>query len=151
MPLPTVAPRRPRWPRVATPDDSGAAWRALLDQELARLPEVYRAVIVLCELQGNTRRDAARKLGCAEGTVASRLVRGRALLAKRLRRHGIDLTGTALAALLCEQAAAAPRPELVSVTMQTAGLHGATAATAGAAARPAFWPMACCGRCCWPS
>src|SRR5262245_21496171 len=59
-------------------------WNDLLDQELNSLPDKHRAVIVLCDLEAKTRREAARQLGVAEGTVASRLVRARALLAKRL-------------------------------------------------------------------
>src|SRR4051794_225860 len=42
----------------------------MLDDEVIRLPERYRAVIVLCDLEGHTRKEAARHLGCAEGTVA---------------------------------------------------------------------------------
>ena len=61
--------------------------RDLLDRELDRLPARYRAVLVLCDLQGHTRAEAARRLGLPEGTVASRAARGRALLAKRLGRH----------------------------------------------------------------
>ena len=56
----------------------------LLDQELCRLPANYRAVIVLCELEGQTRKEAARQLKVPEGTVAGWLARARAMLAKRL-------------------------------------------------------------------
>lgn len=60
----------------------------LLDLELARLPDKYRLAIVLCDLEGKTRKQAARQAGLPEGTLASRLARGRALLAKRLSRAG---------------------------------------------------------------
>ncbi|WP_193789026.1 RNA polymerase sigma factor, partial [Zavarzinella formosa] len=43
--------------------------RTVLDAELSRLPDIYRSVIVLCDLDGRTRRDAARELGVPEGTV----------------------------------------------------------------------------------
>src|SRR5258708_5590664 len=71
---------------------AGDAWRevqAVLDQELSGLPEYYRVPIVLCDLEGKPRKDAARQLGWPSGTLASRLVRGRVLLAKRLTRHGV--------------------------------------------------------------
>src|SRR5262245_31294343 len=105
----------------------------LLDQELSRLPDVYRVVIILCELQGKTRKEAARQLGLPEGTVASRLARARALLAKRLARHGLTVTGGLAVAVLSEQASAAGVPvSLLSSTIKAVTLVAAGhAVTAG--------------------
>jgi RNA polymerase sigma-70 factor, ECF subfamily len=55
-----------------------------LRRALMELPVRYRETIVLCDLQEFSYADAASTLGCAIGTVRSRLHRGRALLAKRL-------------------------------------------------------------------
>jgi RNA polymerase sigma factor (sigma-70 family) len=64
------------------------AWRELrpvLDAEISRLPEKYRAAFVLCYLEGKTNEQAAEQLGCPKGTVLSRLSRARERLRKRLR------------------------------------------------------------------
>jgi RNA polymerase sigma-70 factor, ECF subfamily len=55
-----------------------------LRRALLELPVRYRETIVLCDLQELSYVDAAHALGCAVGTVRSRLHRGRALLARRL-------------------------------------------------------------------
>jgi RNA polymerase sigma factor (sigma-70 family) len=95
----------------------------VLDQELHRLPEMQRLPIVLCDLEGKTRKEAARQLGVAEGTVARRLARGRALLAKRLARHGVAPSATSLAALLAENTGSACVPAtLLASTARTAAM-----------------------------
>jgi RNA polymerase sigma factor (sigma-70 family) len=70
-------------------DTLGIDLREVLDEELRRLPEKYRSAIILCDLEEKTRQEAARQLRLPEGTVASRLATGRALLAKRLLRRGL--------------------------------------------------------------
>jgi RNA polymerase sigma factor (sigma-70 family) len=77
---------------------------ASLDVELAGLPAKYRSVIVLCDLEERSRKDAARQLGIPEGTVSSRLATGRKLLAKRLARRGVVASAGA-----CIASSAVPR------------------------------------------
>src|SRR5258707_147713 len=111
--------------------DSSREWdlQGLLDGELSRLPARYRGVIVLCDLEGKTRKEAARQLGCPEGTVASRLARARIMLAKRLTRRGVALSGGALAAMLAHQTASAGVPSLVvAKAIKAASLYAASQA-----------------------
>src|SRR5260370_30717443 len=62
--------------------------QTLLDQELRRLPDKYRTAIVLCDLEGRTRREGARQFQIPEGTLSSRLTTGRRMLAARLHPTG---------------------------------------------------------------
>jgi RNA polymerase sigma factor (sigma-70 family) len=106
-------------PAIAEPD----LWhelRPLLDRELSYLPEKYRVVILLCDLEGKSRKETARQLGLPEGTIASRLGRARALLAKRLARHGVAVPAGTLAALVSQNGASAGVPiSVVSCTVAT--------------------------------
>jgi RNA polymerase sigma factor (sigma-70 family) len=110
-------------PEPAAATDKG--WddlRPVLDEEVSRLPERYRAVLILCDVQGRTRKDAARHFGCPEGLVSSRLARAREMLARRLSRRGITLSTGILSALVSEHAAASLPPALVGSTISAVGL-----------------------------
>ncbi len=72
----------------------------VVDAALSRVPDKYRLAVVLCDLEGRTRAEAARQLGWPEGTVASRLAEGRARLARLLSCHGLTTSGVALVAAL---------------------------------------------------
>jgi RNA polymerase sigma factor (sigma-70 family) len=112
------AQRRTRHERLAparesaSPLDQITARELLgvLDEELLGLPDRYRAPLVLCYLQGATRDDAARELGCPVATVKTRLERGRDRLHRALQRRGLTLTAALTAAAVLSGPAAAGAP-----------------------------------------
>ncbi len=116
-------------PEAQAPD-AAEVWRdlrPLLDQELNRLPDKLRVAVVLCDLEGRTRKEVARQLGIPEGTLSGRLTTARRLLAERLTRRGLTLSGTALAAVLTQGTASAGVPaSLLAAMVQSA--RGAVAA-----------------------
>jgi RNA polymerase sigma-70 factor (ECF subfamily) len=139
----TAVRRKGREKQVANMPERGVAendfWRdlrPLLDEELSRLPHKFRAVIVLCDLEGKTRKEAARQLGLRDGSVASRLARARAKLAKQLTRRGIGLSGGSLAALLALNQALPAMPGAVA----QGTIQAAATLMAGRAARTAAIP-----------
>jgi RNA polymerase sigma factor (sigma-70 family) len=115
------------------PQDLRCELLAVLHEELDRLPEKYRAAIILCDLEGLTCDEAARRLGCPIGTVGSRLARGRERLRGRLARRGFAPAGPAVLGLLSLDALGAAVPSGLAVaTVELALWH------AGRGARPAI-------------
>jgi RNA polymerase sigma factor (sigma-70 family) len=126
LPSPDALPADPagdlRWREV----------RAALDDELARLPERYRAPLVLCYLEGRTRDEAAQCLGWSTGVLRGRLERGREALRTRLRRRGLGLSAALLAGALGQEAAPAAVPLALAVpTIEAAGRFAAGRAASG--------------------
>jgi RNA polymerase sigma factor (sigma-70 family) len=110
---------------------------AVLHEELDRLPQKYRAPIVLCYLESLSHEQAASQLCWPVGTVRSRLARGREQLRGRLARRGLAPSIFMLNRTLCgESARAAIRPELASTTAHAAMHYSATKSLAtGVASR----------------
>jgi RNA polymerase sigma factor (sigma-70 family) len=106
---------------------------AALHEEIARLPQRYREPIVLCHLEGLSTTAAAQRLGCAPGTILSRLARGRERLRGRLTQRGrVGFAGLFAEGRLPQEATAAVPTGLVNATVQAAvrALAGRSASTA---------------------
>jgi RNA polymerase sigma factor (sigma-70 family) len=100
--------------------------QAVLDDELSRLPEKYRAPILLCCLEGRSRDEAARCLGWPLAAVKDRLERGRERLRLRLARRGVVLGTALLSAWLLESGARAAGPTMTAQATARAALSIAT-------------------------
>jgi hypothetical protein len=127
-------------PTVAEVHD--ADLQSVVDEALSRRPDPERGVVVLGDLAGMTRKEAARPLGIPEGSVASRLARARAMLAKRLTQRGVVFSG-GIARLIKQLGDAAfAKREAASKERETIGppalaaVRNAAAASADAEIRP---------------
>ena len=129
-----VAERAPSWAVDRAPDDIGP----ILHEELGRLPESYRAPIVLCYLEGLTHEQAAARLGWPVGTVKGRMARARDLLRTRLARRGLApaAVGALSSTIAARRSIAAVPKSLIDPTARVAaefaagssGLAGSVAA-----------------------
>ena len=126
----------------------------VVQEEVRRLPEKYRAVVVLCYWQSLSHEQAAAQLGCPLGTVRSRLARARKLLHRRLTRRGLAPLAAIVAAALSEASAqastlAAVPPLLVKETIRAAAaaasgqaLSSVVAGTTASLVQRTLWSMA---------
>jgi predicted DNA-binding protein (UPF0251 family) len=120
-------------PEPSSPSASPSDLRTVLDDELAKLPAHYRAVVLLCDVDGVSRRDAAARLNIPTGTLSNRLTRARAVLGRRLLRRGVLVAAGAvvssgsmaappaplLASAVRVALADSPPPELLSLLIPT--------------------------------
>jgi len=122
------AARRRKYERNAPPTSPAPgvnqlAWRevqALVEEEIARLPERYRTPFIRCYLQGRSRAEAARELGVKEGTIWSRLSWARHRLQERLARRGVALTAVFAAFALSDRTCPASLSRLRAVVSANA-------------------------------
>jgi RNA polymerase sigma factor (sigma-70 family) len=121
------------------PAVEAAVWddlQPVLDEEVGRLPEKYRVPVVLCELEGRSRREVAKQLQVPEGTLSSRLATARKMLARKLASRGLMLSAGTLAMLLTQKASAAVvSPTLLAATLKAASSVAAGGAIVGVSAR----------------
>ncbi len=118
----------------ATDEEARDDLRALIHAEVERLPEALRLPLVLCDLGGMSREQAAAELRWSEGKVRGRLARGRAKLKMRLARQGVAPTVAALAATMAREATAAVPGAWIAATARAASASLAGKAAAGASA-----------------
>ena len=109
---------------VEEPSTPGPA----LYEEIDRMPDRYRIPIVLCDLEGRTYEQAARRAGCPVGTLKSRLARGRQRLRERLARRGLIPAGV-LGMVRFSDAASATVPSALAERTAQAAIHFATGAS----------------------
>ena len=126
---------------ASRPDENHFDLSATIHAELGRLPERYRAPIVLCDLEERSLDEAARQLGWPLGTVKSRLNRGRERLRDRLVRRGVApgtaglvLSGSGLippadAAIVLSSALAEATAQMIRSAGAVAGGSSASALT----------------------
>ena len=102
--------------------------RAVLDEELIRLPAGCREALVLCYLEGRTQDEAAAQLGLSKSTLRRRLDQGRALLGRRLARRGVAAGAVAAARLVSDSVHGADVPRVLIVRTAAFATHPAGAA-----------------------
>ncbi len=111
---------RAAWEPRAAGDPRRDDLRAAVHAEVERLPESYRLPVVLCDLEGLTKGQAAARLGWTEGAVRGRLQRARALLRDRLDRRGLGASADLAVAAMGREAGAVVAPGLAASAVRSA-------------------------------
>lgn len=121
----TLTPNVPDVAPAATDPVARVVWlelRGVIDEERDRLPEKYRAPLVLCYLDGQGQAEAARALGWPVTSLARRLERARELLRTRLAGRGVSLPAALLFATLAQQCRASVPLAVLPPTARAAAL-----------------------------
>lgn len=105
----------------------------VLEEELNRLPDGYRDVLVLCYLEGKSHRQAAIDLGWRAGSVSHRVARARDMLRSRLLQRGVTLSAALLLFLLGRRAHAAVPSRLAAKVSKLALVCGSPTTVKAAA------------------
>jgi len=121
-------------PRQAD-DTKDADLRMMLDEQISRLPEKLRRVIVCCHLEGLTKREAAERLKIPDSTITLRLKQAREMLKQRLVGKGAHLSDATLGTILVAVAvpAALSAGTVKAATLAASGKLAVTGAAAGKA------------------
>jgi RNA polymerase sigma factor (sigma-70 family) len=96
---------------------------SVLDEAIHALPAKYREPLVLCYFKGLSNAEAADRLRCPLGTIATRLARARDLLRLRLTRRGFAVTAALLLSVL-ERAAGEQSPSEALLIATIANVRG---------------------------
>lgn len=126
-----AAERTPRFPVEGRGGDDLAP---AIHEEVGRLPDGFRRAVVLCDLQGLSHEEAARRLGWPIGTLKSRQARGRDKLRSRLIRRGLTPAATGFASFLATERASASAAlplRLLNSTSRVAALVARNQVAAG--------------------
>ncbi len=127
---------------VKEPEADAAELRAVLDEEIERLPAAYRRAVVLCYLEGKTQEAAALELGWTKGTVSGRLARAKDLLRARLSRRGFAPSVGLIGVFVAGEEARSAVPVALTRDAVRAGLNAVLGRTEVVAASGAVAALA---------
>src|SRR5262245_10485970 len=116
----------------------------ILENELARLPEILRLPLALCAIEGQTIDEAARRLGVTPSAFKGRLERGRSRLHSRLTKRGFTLPA-ALAATLAVSRTTVATPLVDSTVRLAMGTDVPTGVAALVVTTGGRWKLAGAG------
>jgi RNA polymerase sigma factor (sigma-70 family) len=133
--------RRPSLSSTLLDELTAQEFLTVLDEELAKLPDNYRAPLILCCLEGLAQEEAAKRLGCSAGALRGRLERGRRRLRLRLEKRGLTLPAVFGGTLLVAGATSPVPAALAQSTLQVATTGGSPSAAVAALTEEAMRMM----------